>query len=201
MTKSAQILPRRMGPAGSANWTAMLNAAEAILREEGYGALTSRRVAERIGVKQRLVYYYFPTMDNLIIETFRKLVERELEQLSQALQTDRPLREVWKICIHTGDAPLISEFIALAHRIEGLQAEVIRFIEQSRKMQIAALTKALGRPKRSTTLQPAAVALIATSLALALTREMELGISLGHRQALAAIEGFFQDYEPLPKKK
>ena len=48
----------------------MLDSAEDILREEGYGALTSRRVAERLGVKQRLVYYYFRTMDDLIAETF-----------------------------------------------------------------------------------------------------------------------------------
>lgn len=174
----------------------MLNATEAILREEGYGALTSRRVAERIGVKQRLVYYYFPTMDNLIIETFRQLCVRELELMSQALESERPLREVWNICIHTGDAPLISEFIALAHRIDGLQDEVISFIEKSRKLQITALTKALGRPKRTDQLQPSVIAMIATSVALALTREAELGISLGHRQTKAAIEQFFKEFEP-----
>jgi AcrR family transcriptional regulator len=48
---------RRMGPPGSDNWHAMLDGAEAILRDEGHAALTSRAVAERIGVKQRLVYY------------------------------------------------------------------------------------------------------------------------------------------------
>lgn len=196
MPEVVESLPRRMGPAGSANWTAMLNAAEAILREEGYGALTSRRVAERIGVKQRLVYYYFPTMDNLIIETFRQLCVRELAAMSQALESERPLREVWNICIHTGDAPLISEFMALAHRIDGLQDEVILFVEKSRKLQIAALTKALGRPKRTDQFQPAVIAMIATSLALALTREAELGISLGHRQTKAAIEQFFKEFEP-----
>ena len=196
MPELVESLHRRMGPVGSANWTAMLNAAEAILREEGYGALTSRRVAERIGAKQRLVYYYFPTMDNLIIETFRQLSVRELKLMSQALENERPLREVWNICIHAGDAPLISEFMALAHRIEGLQDEVTSFIEKSRKMQIAALTKALGRPKRTDQLQPAVIAMIATSLALSLTREAELGVTLGHRQTQAAIEQFFKAFEP-----
>jgi len=33
---------RRMGPEGSDNWHAMLDGAEAILREEGHAALTSR---------------------------------------------------------------------------------------------------------------------------------------------------------------
>src|ERR1043166_1173025 len=58
----------------------MLDGAEGILRDEGYAALTSRAVAERCGVKQRLVYYYFQTMDELIVETFRRMAVRELER-------------------------------------------------------------------------------------------------------------------------
>lgn len=188
--------PRRMGPAGSANWTAMLIGAEDILREEGYAALTSRRVAERIGVKQRLVYYYFPTMDHLIVESFRRLVERELQRLNLALESERPLREVWDICIHTADIRLISEFIALANRIEALREEVIRFIEREREIQIAAIEKAIRRSRKGSKTPPAAVALFATSLALALMREKEIGVSMGHGEALAAVEQFFEVFEP-----
>lgn len=68
---------RRMGPPGSDIWHSMLDGAVAILRDEGHAALTSRRVAEQIGVKQRLIYYYFRTMDDLIVETFHRLSERE----------------------------------------------------------------------------------------------------------------------------
>ena len=63
---------RRMGSPGSPQWSRMLDAAETILCEEGYAALTSRRVAEHVGAKQRLVYYYFRTMDELAVETFRR---------------------------------------------------------------------------------------------------------------------------------
>ena len=84
----AQLSPttRRMGPAGSANWHAMLDGAEDILREQGYAALTSRAVAERIGVKQRLVYYYFRTMDDLFLAAFRRRAEQGLEVQAQVLQ-------------------------------------------------------------------------------------------------------------------
>src|ERR1700743_1817780 len=112
----AKATSRRMGTPGSANWHAMLDGAESVLREEGYAALTSRRIAEVIGVKQRLVYYYFQTMDDLIVETFRRLSIRELERLRAAAASERPIRELWNICIHTSDAPLISEFTALANR-------------------------------------------------------------------------------------
>lgn len=60
----------------------MLDSTGDILREEGYGALTSRRVAERLGVKQRLVYCYFQSMDDLIAEIFRRLAARELQRRS-----------------------------------------------------------------------------------------------------------------------
>ena len=188
--------PRRMGPAGSANWTAMLDGAEAILREEGYAALTSRRVAERIGVKQRLVYYYFHTMDDLIVATFHRLSTRELERLRQALSSDRPLHEIWNVCIHTTDVRMISEFMALANRIDALRTEVIRFIKESRAIQVQALTSTLERRSKQGPIPPVGVALLATSLALALNREAQLGVDDGHAEIQALISGFFAEVEP-----
>ncbi len=188
---------RRMGPAGSDNWHAMLDAAEAVLREEGHAALTSRNIAERIGVKQRLIYYYFATMDELITAMFRRLSERELARLELAAKSDKPLREIWDACIHTADARLISEFTALANRIEGLRAEVIRFIEAERAIQVAVLGAALRRSPAASPLTPAALALFANSLSLAMTREQQLGVSVGHDDAMQVIEAFLRAAEPL----
>ena len=155
-----------MGPVGSDNWHAMLDGAEVILREEGYGALTSRRVAECVDVKQRLVYYYFKTMDDLIVETFRRLAVRELERLQQALVTEHPLRQIWDVCIHTSDARMISEFMALANRNKALRKEVIGFIEESRAIQVKALCAAFERRASVSGIAPVGLAMMATSLAL-----------------------------------
>jgi AcrR family transcriptional regulator len=184
-----------MGPAGSTNWHAMLDGAEDILREQGYGALTSRAVAERIGVKQRLVYYYFQTMEELTVATFRRLAERELERLRRARASARPLQEIWDICVHTSDARLISEFMALANRIGPLRDEVIAFIEDSREIQVSALREALQREPRASTLPAEALAIIATSVALALTREAQLGIRSGHPQMSQVIATFLSSAE------
>ncbi|WP_254514945.1 TetR/AcrR family transcriptional regulator [Novosphingobium sp. G106] len=186
---------RRMGPAGSANWLAMLDGAEDILREEGYAALTSRAVAERIGVKQRLVYYYFATMDDLIVETFRRLSVRELERMRQIAATPRPLHELWDVLITTTDARLITEFTALANRSEGLRVEVIAFIEQSRAIQVEALTAALKAKGRDTAIAPIGLVLLATSAALSLTREAELGVTAGHVELAGAIGAFLREVE------
>jgi AcrR family transcriptional regulator len=181
---------RRMGPVGSENWHAMLDGAEAVLREEGHAQLTSRRIAERIGVKQRLVYYYFATMDDLIIELFRRLSVRDLARMREALATDRPLREIWNVCIHTADGRLITEFMALAHRIPGLREEVTHYIAESRAIEVGAIEAALRRTPAASNLPPPALAIFATSVALTLIRERQLGIETGHPEVIGVIEGF-----------
>ncbi len=187
---------RRMGPPGSDNWLAMLDGAETILREEGHAALTSRRVAEQIGVKQRLVYYYFRTMDDLIIETFRRLSQRELARLEAARVSALPLREIWDVCIHTTDVRLVSEFMALAARIDALGKEVIHFIEASRRIQTEAIAKAAAAQSVTLPIPADALAIMATSLALTMTRESELGVSMGHPAALEVITRILDSLEP-----
>lgn len=201
MANSETTTARRMGPSGSATWHLMLDGAEAILREEGYAELTSRRIAERVGIKQQLVYYYFKTMDELMVEAFRRLSKRELERFEQALRADRPLHEIWGIAVNTNDARLISEFMALANRSEGVKAEVIAFIERSRRLQVEALTKAIERKaakagRSATALPPVAATFLATSVGLALTREAALGVSMGHAEIAAVIEQYISALEP-----
>lgn len=181
---------RRMGPKGSDIWLAMLDAAEQILCEDGYGALTSRNIAERIGVKQRLVYYYFRTMDELIVETFHRLADREIERFEKALETNRPLDEIWNIIVNTTDTRLVSEFMALANRIEPLRVEVKRYIEQSRRLQVQALTDAMAQSGVKSDLAPIAAAIFATSATLAIHREAQIGITEGHDAVKAVIDAF-----------
>lgn len=188
---------RRMGPEGSDNWHAMLDGAAAILREEGHAALTSRRVAERIGVKQRLVYYYFRTMDELVVSLFRRMAERELVRLAEAAESERPLRAIWDISLNSTDSRLIVEFMALANRIDGLQREVIRFIEQARALEMAVLDRALARKPQAGRLGAAGLAVTITSLALLLSRESQLGIGAGHAEVLGALAAFLDEIEPV----
>jgi AcrR family transcriptional regulator len=187
-----------MGPAGSAIWNQILDGAEGILRDEGYAALTSRRIAERIGIQQRLVYYYFLAMDDIMVETFRRLSRREITRLEGALSSERPIHEVWNVCIHTTDARLISEFMALANRSESVRKEVVHYIETTRSMQVKALTQALKNAKGGlASLPAAAITLMATSIALAITRETQLGVSLGHAELEALIGNSLTALEPI----
>ena len=71
--RESRMAPGR--PRGERNSTtseALLDAAEAIMLDEGYAAVTSRRVAEQAGTDAALVYYYFGTMEDLFVALFRR---------------------------------------------------------------------------------------------------------------------------------
>jgi AcrR family transcriptional regulator len=175
----------------------MLDAVEATLLEEGYGALTSRRIAERVGVKQRLVYYYFQTMDEIIVETFRRMAGRELERMRATLANAMPVRQLWDVCIHTTDSRVTSEFIALSHRNDALRQEVVSFIEDSRRIQAEAMRQSLARSGVAAPLDADGMALLASGVALAMTRESGLGVTMGHAPFIAMVEAFLARVEPV----
>ena len=60
----------------------LMEATAQIMRDEGYAAATSRRVAARAGVRSALVYYYFPTMDDLFLAVLRSGSEASLAKMA-----------------------------------------------------------------------------------------------------------------------
>src|SRR5688572_6860066 len=75
----------------------LIDATAQIMRDEGYAAATSRRVAAVAGVKPALVYYYFDTMDDLFLAVLRAGAEVSLAEMRKALTEDNPLRALWVI--------------------------------------------------------------------------------------------------------
>ena len=67
---------RRFGPRNSEISHAIMDATEKVIRDEGYAAVSSRRVAEVADIQQSLVYYYFKSMDDLLVATFQRRTER-----------------------------------------------------------------------------------------------------------------------------
>ena len=179
----------------------LVAATEQLIQEEGYVAVSARRVAARAGLKPQLVHYYFRTMDELVTEMFRRAAGRELTRLREACASDAPLRALWDIEVHTTDPRLISELMALATRIEGLRSEVIHFIEESRHIQIDAIMAAMARSSKTSSIPAPALAMIASSVALALTREEQIGVKLGHGDMAAVIEAFLKEVEPAENKE
>jgi TetR/AcrR family transcriptional regulator of autoinduction and epiphytic fitness len=167
----------------------LIEATAKIMREEGYAAATSRRVATEAGVKQALVYYYFPTMDDLFVEVLRAGAEASLERMREALTDDDPLRTLWVMNSDLRLTALNTEFMALANHRKAIRAELKSYAERVRDIETAAVTVALrARGVDLGEYPPAAVSMVIAQTARSLCNESAVGVTLGHDELRAFME-------------
>jgi AcrR family transcriptional regulator len=181
--------PRRIGAADSETRSRLLDAAEQLLLEEGYAAVTSRRVGAKAGLKPQLVHYYFQTMDDLFLEVFRRRADENLEHFGRAVAADPSLRTLWRLNADPRGAAFMVEFVALANHRKSIRAEIARYAERSRAQQLEALTAALAAagvtPDR---IPPIAALLLMTGVSQVLALERSLGMTAGHDATVAFVE-------------
>src|SRR4029450_2817569 len=126
---------RRLGAQDSATRHALLDAAQRVLLEEGYAAVTSRRVAAKAGLKPQLVHYYFRTMDDLFLALVRRGAEQNLERHARARESEQPLRALWEFSNDPAGATLTMEFSALGNHRKAIRAELAAYAEQFRRLE------------------------------------------------------------------
>jgi AcrR family transcriptional regulator len=189
---------RRMGPENAATRLALMDATEAVMREEGYAALSSRRVAERAGVNQQTVYYYFQTMEDLLLAAYRRRTQRVYEKLEQAMASERPLHAFWHALADPFDAALSMEYLALANHNEPIRRETIEFGERLRRMQVDKVVQG-GQPAAQSdeAITPVAIVVVITYIGHLLGFEATLGIRGGHKETRALMEWCLRRLEPV----
>ncbi|QFG23702.1 TetR/AcrR family transcriptional regulator [Actinomadura sp. WMMB 499] len=191
--------PRRIGAPDAKNRAALLDAAELLMLEEGYAAVTSRRVAARAGLKPQLVHYYFRTMDELFLEAFRRRAEEGVEHQARALAAEQPLRELWAFSTDPAATALTMEYVALANHRKGLRDEIGRYAERMRAMQAEAMERLAERYGVDLGEFPAAfLSALLTSLSRLVTMEKSLGMSLGHAETDEIVERYLRRLEGEP---
>ncbi|OBK79005.1 TetR/AcrR family transcriptional regulator [Mycobacterium sp. 1164985.4] len=164
----------------------LIEATAKIMRDEGYAAATSRRVAAEAGVKQALVYYYFPTMDDLFVEVLRAGAEVSLENMRAALTDDDPLHTLWLINSDLRMTGLNTEFMALANHRKVIRAELKAYAERVRDIETAAVTVALrANGIDLDDYPPVAVSMLIAQIARSLCNEDAVGVTLGHDEMRA----------------
>jgi TetR/AcrR family transcriptional regulator len=182
--------PRRLGAPDAKNRTVLLDAAEQLMLDEGYAAVTSRRVAEKAGLKPQLVHYYFRTMDDLFLEVFRRRGELGLQVHARVLKAAQPLWALWEFSTDPTDATLTMEFVALANHRKALKAEIARYAELLRSEQIKALTGVMERYDIDFDEYPPTVLMVLMTGAtrVLVMEEESLGMTLGHEQTVRFAE-------------
>jgi AcrR family transcriptional regulator len=192
--------PKKRGPRRSGDdpttREALLDAAEAILLEEGYASVTSRRVGVRAGTNAALVYYYFDSMDGLFVELFRRGAERGLQRQEAALHSPQPLWALWDVLNDHINNVRTVEFFALANHQKAIQTEIVEYSAKYRARQLDVLSSVLeGYGLDVKSWPPVTLILTMGSLSLLLLIERGLGFEMGHAEMIDAVERQIRELE------
>ncbi|WP_394620480.1 TetR/AcrR family transcriptional regulator [Lentzea sp. JNUCC 0626] len=130
----------------------LIDAAAQLVGEVGWGAVTTRLVAERAGVNPALVHYHFSSVSDLLSTAALQFATRILAESADAVRAVAPAEGVERIFADlarfTGTDPeslLLAEAFLAAHRLpalrDGLSALVVDF-----RARIADWLRAAGVP-------------------------------------------------------
>jgi AcrR family transcriptional regulator len=190
---------RRIGAPDAKNRGVLLDAAEQLMLEEGYAAVTSRRLAERAGLKPQLVHYYFRTMEDLFLAVFRRRAEEGLDVQARALQSPQPLWALWRFGTDPTATRITMEFAALANHRKSMRAEIGYYAERFRDEQRRAISTALQRYDiDADDVPPVVWSVLITSVSRVLVMEQELGMSAGHKETVEFVERYLRRLEGEP---
>lgn len=186
----------------------ILDAAEDIMVADGYAAVTSRRVAERLGLNAATIHYYYPTTDDLFLAIHERMSKRQLADLAGVQSAADPLEAMWNYLSTGTQSALGVELIALANHRKSLHAVLAEKAEEARDLQARALESSLrGLPEASAVPPPIALATILLAIARTLTNEERVGITRGHAEVREFVTRVLADLprsraeshgEPLP---
>ena len=181
---------RRMAPENAATRVLLMDAVESLMREQGYAAVSARAVAALSGLKYPTIFYYFESMDDLLLGTYRRRTQNVLDRTEAALNSDRPLHALWSAASDPFDAALSLEYMALSNHNELVRAETIAFGERMRRIVADRLSERLRRAPGDDkgVFTPFGITLSLTSLGGLLGFESALGISGGHEEIKVIVD-------------
>ena len=179
---------QKIGKEASATRTLLLDAAEHVMREEGYPAVTSRRVSAQADVSPKLVHYYFPAMEDLFLALYRRTSERFIGATDALLQSDHPIRVLWQTSVGEGDVGLFTELMALGRHNGALREEMQNGLDRLREVQLRAIEQHFARLETKPRLPPAVLLILLTGAGLLISMERRSDHRVGHAETIAFFE-------------
>jgi AcrR family transcriptional regulator len=184
----------------SAVRVALVDAAEQLIREAGYPAVTSRNLADKLNLKRQIVHYYFHSLDDVFVAVIRRNTETMRAKLEAAMASDEPLRALQVINRDPAQAILAMELNALANRRPAVRAEVARSMVELRALQTQVMTRHLEQRGITPGMPLIVATVLLTSLAQVLALEDAIDVSSGHAETLefvdACLRAFAEGAEP-----
>lgn len=178
----------------------LLDAAEQVMLDEGYAAVSSRRLAARAGVNPALVYYYFGNMDSLFVELFRRGAGRSYQRLLEAAESAQPLWALWDAIHDQSRTALTMEFVSLATHRPSMRSEIAQSSKRFRELQLDIVTRAL-QSNPDSTWTPMALVMLMSSVSRFLRMEEAFDTDAGHAEITAVVEDFLRRAEGEPIRR
>lgn len=191
------VAVRRVGAENSATRALILEATESLIREQGYAAVSTRRVAARAGLKPSLVHYYFPTTDDLFMAVSKHGAEESDQMIAEALQSDDPIRALWAFLTDSSRTAMALEFMALANHRKAIRAHMAEHVETMRRRETEILTELIGdRLTGPDGCPPEGLSVMLAGIGRVLVMEGGLGVSAGHEEARKFVEDWLDRLAP-----
>lgn len=173
---------------------ALLDAAERMLVDVGYAAITTRKLGEEAGVNHGLIHHYFGSSDALLVQALERFTERLLERQRVLYSSDLPFLDKWRSAmVHLVEDDVRYEKVwlelqALAWNRPDLR---VRLAVVNREWR-AVLTEAFAQPHRELGIAMPLEALVSLVMTfnLGIIVERLGGVDDGHVQLLEWIDGW-----------
>src|SRR4051794_41067825 len=189
MTKTLQKTSAR-----AAAEQALVDAAERLLNDGGYTAITTRRLAEEAGINHGLVHYYFGSKEKLLVQTLERFTRRMIARQEELYRSDMPFVEKWRTAMrHLVRDDIAYEKVWLELQALGWNNDDVR----ERLAQVNAewrrvLTEAFAVPHRELgiTMPLEALVSLVVTFNLGIIVERLSGIDTGHDELLRWIDAW-----------
>ena len=187
----------KVSTARAAAEESLLDAAERVLVDAGYPAITTRRLAEEAGVNHGLVHYYFGSVENLLVRMLERFTERLIARQREMYAADMPFLEKWRTAMRY----LMSEDVVYEKVLLELQAlawnqpDVRERLSRVNAAWRAVLTEAFEEPHRELGLEMPLETLVSLVMTfnLGIIVERLGGIETGHGELLEWIDAFLEE--------
>lgn len=176
----------------------LIEATAQVIRDEGYAAATTRRIAAEAGVRSALVYYYFDTLDDLFVAVLPQRRRRRAGPDARGDRRRRPLRALWLLNSDSRLTGLNTEFMALANHRKAIGAELKAYSERVRDIETTAMAMVLRAHGVDTDeFPPVVMSMLLTQSARSLCNEEAVGVTQGHAEFRAFVDRMLSRFAPL----
>jgi TetR/AcrR family transcriptional regulator of autoinduction and epiphytic fitness len=189
MSKAAISKPKRIRRDPDTTRGLILDAAQRLMIAEGYASVSSRRIAQDIGVNAATVHYYYATIDDLFLALLQRMITQQTVALEAAVASDSPLEAFWDFQANWNQSALGVELIALSNHRKSIRGELSKIAERGRDVQTEALQRAIeASGAELADISPIALTTIIVAIARTLANEERVGVTRGHEEVRAVVE-------------